>query len=608
MVSGHFAHVIAPDRTGKTSLIASTSARLQNNGYKVATLDLGQIGERDGGNDAGRWYYSIAYRLSRQLRLKTDLQTWWQDHSILSNRQRLVEFYSQVILSNLDEKIVVFIDEIQVIAELEFSEHLLASIRAAHNARSTELDFARLGFVLVGECDPYSLVDDPQMSPFTISTEVRLDDFSRDDLDVFSAELNLPTADADRALDRIYYWTNGQPYLSQKLARAVAREKPSQDLEQQIDRLAIQQLAGRAAITSEPHLSHIHRVIVEDRKHHEALLTLFGQIGKGIRIQYDASSARHRQLLAIGLVVVAANDDLTIRNRVYKEVFTARWANENLPMHWRGPAIAAAIVVALTAIPFAYTQLLPKPYMSVIADPALDLQTVADAYANFRSFPGHVEAADRLFASAIERRASTAVSRGEILDIQQVATRLPNGDEFADELVADFWDREAENAIRGEDRDGALLASIEALTVATPERRRRAASLIGEDYAALIGTIPAQESDGVVFDPEAKQLSYYSGAQVVQWSASENAITSNPGWTLSALEVTPLVRRVIVDREGSAGRIGLTVNVSHARLDDIRMRLSAPSGRSVELSFSQSDFGSKRGNSYRQQTACANSR
>jgi len=93
IISGNYAHVIAPDRTGKSSLIASTSARLQNNDIKVAVLNLAQIGERDGGSDAGRWYYSIAYRLLRQFRLKVDLQNWWQDKSFLSNRQRLVEFY-----------------------------------------------------------------------------------------------------------------------------------------------------------------------------------------------------------------------------------------------------------------------------------------------------------------------------------------------------------------------------------------------------------------------------------------------------------------------------------------------------------------------------------
>jgi len=355
LAAGNHAHVISPDRTGKTSLIASTSARLQNKGFRVVVLDLKQIGERDGDSDAGRWYYSIAYRLCRQLRLKIDLLVWWQDHSILSNRQRLVEFYVQIILKNVHERIVVFIDEIQCVSELSFAEHLLASIRAADNARTTEPEFNRLGFAMAGECDAQSLVRDLNLSPFSISIEVRLSDFSRDDLAIFAAELNLPQAAAEHALDRVYYWTRGQPYLSQKLARTIAREDIEGDLVETIDRLAIQQLGGRAAISSEPHISHLHQAVISDRKNYESMLTTYGQICKGIDIDYDPGSSGHRQLLALGLVVVRENGRFRIRNRLYESVFTVRWVNENLPMHWRGPAIAAAVVIALIAIPFVYT-------------------------------------------------------------------------------------------------------------------------------------------------------------------------------------------------------------------------------------------------------------
>ena len=54
VISGRYAHVIAPDRSGKSSLIAATAARLENNGSKVAILDLEQIGVREAGSDAGR--------------------------------------------------------------------------------------------------------------------------------------------------------------------------------------------------------------------------------------------------------------------------------------------------------------------------------------------------------------------------------------------------------------------------------------------------------------------------------------------------------------------------------------------------------------------------
>lgn len=587
VVAGNNAHVIAPDRTGKTSLIASISARLQNNGFKVAILDLAQIGERDGGTDGGRWYYSIAYRLSRQLRLKTDLQAWWQDHSILSSRQRLVEFYVQVVLKNVEERIVVFIDELQCVAGLPFAEDLLASIRAAHNSRTTEPEFGRLGFVTVGDCDPQSLISDPQISPFPVSTEIRLTDFQREDLTVFGAELNLPLDTAKQALDRIYYWTSGQPYLSQKLARAVSREKIGSDIFEDVDRIARHQLLGRAAIKSEPHLSHLHRSVLADKKNFEALLTLYGQIRKGIRIEFEADSQAHRKLLAIGLVVVDQSGYFEIRNRVYEAVFTARWANENLPLRWRGPAVAALVILALTAVPFAYTQLLPKPYLQIMANSTFDIETVSDAYLNLRSFPGHVEAADRMFQSVIEDRGRQASDRQQIREIARYSAMLPGGETLANDIAATFWDRQVDSAMREERREDALLASIEALTVTTQERRRRAASLVGDDYSQLIATVQVPQANGLVFNSENAQLTWNRGAEITQWAYDGDSIQGRESWMMSALEVTPLVRRVIVDRDGTANRIGLSINVSHPRLDDIRMKLIAPSGRATDLTFTQ---------------------
>jgi rhodanese-related sulfurtransferase len=113
VLAGRYAHVIAPCRSGKSSLIAATAVRLEAKGFNVAVLDLGQIGERDAGTDAGRWYYSVAYRILRQLRIRYDLQSWWQDKSVLGNYQRLLEFYNEVVLRFVQERIVIFVDEVQ---------------------------------------------------------------------------------------------------------------------------------------------------------------------------------------------------------------------------------------------------------------------------------------------------------------------------------------------------------------------------------------------------------------------------------------------------------------------------------------------------------------
>lgn len=588
LVSGGYAHVIAPDRTGKSSLIAATSARLQNNGIKVAVIDLAQISERDSGADAGRWYYSIAYRLLRQLRLKTDLQAWWQDKSFLSNRQRLVAFYVEVILQNISDRIVVFIDEVQCVEDLPFAGHLLASIRAAHDARITEPDFARLSFVLVGECDPASLVEDANLSPFTVTRQIHLSDFTRDDLDLFAKELNLAETDAKAALDRVYFWTSGQPYLSQKLARSIARERVSGNIEAHVDRIAMHQLAGRAAFHNEPHMSHIHKKVTGNRKRYEALLNLYGKIRKGVATETDLGSSLQRWLVAVGLVVPGDGGTLTIRNRLYERVFTARWANENLPLHWRGPAIAVGIILVFIAIPFWYTQILPRPYVRVLSSPTANIETAATAFRKLRSFPGHTNVADRLIRIFLQDRARRAEDSAAIGEIEQLARRLPVANDFADDLVARFWDGQVADALRSQNRDEALLSALEALVVSTPVRRRRAATLVGDDYGRLIATISVPNPDHVVFCPEQQFLTYVKGSQILQWSLGNQGLMQRDPWTVSALEVTPLVRRVVVDRDGRANRVGLTINVSHSRLDDLRVKLIAPSGRTVELTFDQS--------------------
>lgn len=585
--AGRYAHVIAPDRIGKSSLIAATAARLEMSGQKVAILDLGQIGGRESGSDEGRWYYSIAYRLLRQLRIRIDLHSWWQDKSMLSNRQRLLEFYSEIILQHVSERVVVFVDEIQCIAELEFSDQLLSSIRAAHNARTTDPEFSRLTFVLLGECDPVSLIDEPELSPFNVTQAVTLDDFSREDLDLFATELNLDSRSAAAALDRIYYWTAGQPYLTQKLARRIAREQiavdQQADIAAQVDRIALRQLAGRSALHNEPHMSHIHRQVVNDERRREMLLNLYGRIRKNVRVATDLGSPLQRRLIAIGLVVIDEEGRLKVRNRLYESVFTTRWANENLPGNWRAPAIAVAAILAIMFIPFWYTQLLPRDYVELLTLDGTELEVAESAYESLRSFPGHEDAAIHLYRGFLAKRAEAADDLAQIETLVSMAEILPMAGNLPAQMVAGFWDRKASAAMRHEHREEGLLASIEALALATPERRNRAAMLVSDDYPLLISSLAVSAQEKIVFNPQNLLLSAASGSQISQWLLGNQEIQRRDNWPITALEVTPLVRRVIVDSAATVRRIGLTISLSHARVSDLRIKLIAPSGRAVEV-------------------------
>ena len=583
VLAGRYAHVIAPCRSGKSSLVAATAARLEAKGFNVAILDLGQIGERDAGTDAGRWYYSVAYRILRQLRIRFDLQAWWQEKSVLGNCQRLLEFYNEIVLRFVKERIVIFVDEVQCVGENSIGTELLVSIRSAHNGRATDPEFGRLTFVLLGECDPVSLIDEPALSPFNVTQSVPLDDFSRDDLNLFATELNVSAGQSKQVLDRIYYWTSGQPYLTQKLARATSREEFDDEIDEHVDRLVRQQFTGAAALRTEPHLSHIHREVMHDRKQSEALLNLYGRLRKGVAVDTDVGSPLQRRLMAIGLLSVDKEGDLHVRNRIYETVFTARWANENLPTRLRAPLTALAAMFLVVAIPFIYTQWLPLVYTGTLTSRSAELQSAETAWRNLRSFPGHGGTADNLYRNFLRSRVALAEDASVVEALATLAAELPEPGSLPDELRASFWDQQVDAATRFEQRDRALIAALESLVLSTPQRRHRAAMLVGDDYPLLIASLPAAEAAGVIFDPGNKLLTTTQGSKVRQWSLAQQGLQPSGEWTITALEVAPLVRRVIVDRDGTVNRVGMTINISHPRLSDLRIKIIAPSGRAVEI-------------------------
>ena len=582
LLAGRYAHVIAPDQSGKTSLISATAARLENNGVSVAVLDLEQLGLRDGGTEAGRFYYSVAYRILRQLRIRFELQTWWQDKSLFSNRQRLHEFFSEVVLGQTSRPVVIMIDEVQCVEHLPFTDQLLTSIRSAHDARTTDPEFTRLSFALCGECDPSSLVTIPEQSPFQVTQSVPLRDFTRDEINLFATELNLPAEQAGEALDRIYYWTSGQPYMTQKLSRALARDDAGDDINGAVDAIVSQQFTHRASLGNEPLLNHVQNRVVDDPSR-EQLLNLYGRIRKGVEVPTDLGSPLQRKLVAVGLLTIDEKGDLGVRNRIYGEVFSARWANENLPIHWRAPLLALLVVAAFLLIPFWYTQWLPKPYVAVLTSPTTELDVAETAWQNFRSFPGHTDVADTLYRLYIQEQARTADSVERIDAVVQRAAAISESGALGDRLLAAFHDRAVARNLRAEARDEALLASIEALIEPSPERRRRAAALIGDDYPGLIATLGEATPGEQVFNAEALAINYIDGSTVNQWSLVDTELKAGESFSITALEVTPLVRRVFVDQEGTVARASLRLNLSHARHADLRIKIIAPSGRTIEI-------------------------
>ncbi len=587
--AGEYVQVFAPRHMGKSSLMAKLAEELRSEGRHVAVVDLTQVGARERNDDLGRWFYSFAFRLIRQLRLKVNLQEWWQENAVLTNRQRLTELYWDLILENTEGPVTIFIDELQCLDNFAGVEQLLASIRAAHNARAAEPALTRLNFVMLGINVPEGFDADSEYSPFAVAQPVVLRDFRLHQMDVFGPALGLSRPEANEALERIYFWTNGQPYLTQKLARAVARARMRDtDMDDPafiVDALVYRLYLNPSSLRNEPHLSYLQHALIGTGGDHDELLAVYGRVRKGGRVIVDPESAAQRRLVSQGLLVPTRAGTLAVRNRVYHQVFTARWANEQLPFRWRRIGLVAAIVALTVLIPIWYTQFLPRPWIRVLTASTTTLAEARDAWETLSRLPGHGASADRMFLDHLARtsRGATDVSSVEAAD--ELLRTLPGAQPLADQLVAEFWDRQASAAELGHRRDTALMARLRSLVSPTLDRRRRAAALIGEDYDLLAGTLRVPGGfDQAVLERDGRSLLVASGNTVYRWQTAQLAPRSESPWQATALAFRPVTSRRAIQAEGRAGAdLALEVDIDHDRPFDLYVTLTAPSGRNVSF-------------------------
>lgn len=625
-----FCYVLSARSTGKSSLMARAIRSLRRERQLAAVVDLNQIGARADSTDAVRWYYGIAYRILRELRLKVDLQAWWQEKSALTGEQRLAEFFWDVVLASTSVPVTVFIDEIERALELPFAQDLFAAIQACYSRRASEPDYARLNFVVLGIASPSTLCPDPNLSPFIDGQAVEPADFTLEQCMQLAPGLGVDAAAARELIARIHEWTAGQPYLTQKIARGVARRGGRL---QDVDRVVREQFLAPAAGEKEPYLNHIRATLTRRGTKQRHALALLAKVARGIPVA-DEPSTPPRELLRLAGVTAAGQDGvLRYRNRILRDVFTERWISAVRPFDWRGAAAIAAVLAVATVVPIWYTQVLPQPYLRTLSVVTQDFAVAEEAYEKLHRLPGFAGTADRLLAEAMARRSRGADSYAEVMAADRVLRKLPEQAWLADQLLADYWLRRARNALHAERRDQALLFAMQAQPGREVDVRRMAAGLIGEDYSRLARTFRFGERPvRWAIDWDAGRLAVVDAAHRAQrlplrlpatkprtggaapaaepgaglapaaaTSADTLAATPEPATDelapivlpgrLTALQHVPVRREVGVEETGSAGAFLLQLRVQHPRPDDLLVALAAPSGATARLELEQQSAG-----------------
>lgn len=585
LVEGEYCHVLAPSHEGKTTLMAQTASRLREEGFRVATIDLAQISSRDMKDDVGRWYYSFAYRIVRELRIRSDLQSWWQERAGLTIMQRLREFFLEVVLAETDDRVVIFIDRIEAALGQAIATQLLSAIRACHDARATEPNYRRLTFALLGSVSVGQRIPDGHHSPFDISTEIELDDFQLSELRRLVAGLGADQQTAAGITQAVWNWTAGQPYLSQKILRALARRSSEQLNEALVDDVVATLFLTPRGPRDEPHLSAVARELLRESPGREDRLGIFRRICKGRRVVADPGLDVHRDLLLTGAVVIAPDGAFAMRNRIYAQAFTPQWISHNQPFGWKRLGMAASIALICVAAPIWYTKYLPQPYIKDLTAANMDYVSALESYRRLAFLPGFGDTADSLFADYLVRQSRRARRLAEVERFSESLAEIPDRQDLAREVLSEFWERRVESSMHRGERDEALLYAMRTLDEPTPERRRVVAELLGDDFGMLQGTVRTPEPlRAIELDTEAGLVAALDLRHRVDvWHVTDGGPQRVQRLALLAEEVIPLQRRLVHEGGVRGRRLVLTVRTDHPRPTDISIDIRAPSGREVTL-------------------------
>ena len=327
LLEGNFCFVLNCRQMGKSSLMVKTADKLRGKNVNCAFSDLSVLGVADVSSE--QWYKSFAYQLLESLDLdEIDLDTWWEKHNSLTAINCLELVLEKIILTQLSNNIVIFVDEIDSIIRLPFKDDFFALIRGFYNQRTIKNEYKRLTFCLLGVATPPDLIEDKVRTPFNIGYPIELSGFTvKEAKNALIPGFPKSIAQPEAILKEVIKWTGGQPFLTQKLCLLVARHSNSTTPN-------VGEIVRRYIVInweSQDYPQHFKTISdrLLDKSHYTLkLLELYRQILQQEKIIADDSLAQNK--LRISGLVNKENNYLTVYNPIYKKIFNLGWVQEQL--------------------------------------------------------------------------------------------------------------------------------------------------------------------------------------------------------------------------------------------------------------------------------------
>jgi len=234
---------------------------------------------------------------------------------------------TKILLAEISENIVIFIDEIDSVLSLNFpTDDFFAFIRSCYNERVDNPQYNRLTFCLLGVASPTSLIQNKNRTPFNIGQAISLKGFQLHEVEPLEKGLFSKFNNPHAIMQEILQWTGGQPFLTQKLCQFMVEES-AQEHPRSVEQVVRSRIIESWESQDEPeHLRTIQARILRDEQRAGYLLELYQQVRLAQeRSQVIADETLEQSELQLSGLVVRQQGHLRIYNQIYREIFNLNW-------------------------------------------------------------------------------------------------------------------------------------------------------------------------------------------------------------------------------------------------------------------------------------------
>ncbi|WP_052345277.1 AAA-like domain-containing protein [Planktothrix rubescens] len=334
---GKYCHVLESRQTGKSSLCIRTKEKLTCDGIADVSIDLGGgLGVTDVTLKA--WYRGLMGLISTKLNVNIDTCQWFKDYKEDNepNMQIILNKFTDEILLKKQEKIVIFLDEIDTVLSLPpFTDNLFVFIRYCYNKRSDSPEYERLTFCILGVASPNNLIKDKNITPYNVGEAITLKPFP---IDINEPKFNTIQPlinglegkfdDPRQVMAQILYWTGGQPFLTQRLCKLMVEESEKENPASVKEVVKSRIIDNWEFQDEKAHLKTIRDRILNDEKRAFDLLKMYRDILVNGKI--DANSSFNQIELKLTGLVLQDGSLLKVYNPIYTEIFNLNWVEVQL--------------------------------------------------------------------------------------------------------------------------------------------------------------------------------------------------------------------------------------------------------------------------------------